>query len=269
MKRNKDHIIVLIFILIAGCFYLYYSYERSTPDTGEYRVVKVIDGDTIIIDDGRETSVRYIGIDCPEILHEGSAGDPFAERAMRLNEKLLQGNKVRLEYDKEKYDNFGRLLAYVYSDGSFVNIELVENGLAKKFIFEPNDRYEDEIDEAEDEAKSKRLGIWGDLGSMTGPPGNERYLVDLSDAGKYTGKRVVVEGKITDARATEKMIALAMGKEFNVTIYEGDWPNFEFFRIDPYTYYNGKTLRVTGRVRKYRGKPSMVVGHPMSIRIIE
>ena len=269
MKGNKDPIIVILFILIAGGLYLYYSYDREELGTDEYRVLEVIDGDTIIIDDGRETSVRYIGIDCPEIMHEGSAGDPLGQRATRFNEELLEDNVVRLEYDEEKYDSFGRLLAYVYSDGEFINLELVESGLAKKFIFEPNDRYESEIELAEEDAQSKRLGMWGDLGSMKEPPGNEQFLIDASEAGNYTGKRMMIEGEVAKVRETKKVTALAMGDDFYITIFSRDLPNFEFFGIDPATHYDGKTVKVTGRIRMYRGKPSMVVGHPMLIRVLE
>lgn len=269
MKGNKDPIIVILFILLALGLYLYYSYENERLETDEYRVLEVVDGDTIIIDDGRETSVRYIGIDTPEIQHEGSAGDPLSEKAMRFNEQMLEGSIVKLEYDKEKYDSFGRILAYVYSDGEFVNIELVERGLAKKFIFEPNDRYEKEIEDAQREAKSNRLGMWGDLSSMHEPSGNNQSLIDISNAKSYSGKRVVVEGKITGARQTEKVTVLELDREFRVTIFERDRPNFEFFRIDPDTHYQGEKVRVTGRVRMYRGKPSMVVGHPMSIRVLQ
>lgn len=269
MKGNKDPIIVILFILLAGGLYLYYSFDREELEADEYRVLEVIDGDTIIIDDGRESSVRYIGIDCPEITHEGSAGDPLAMQATRFNEELLEGDIVRLEYDEEKYDSFGRLLAYVYSDGEFVNLELVESGLAKKFTFEPNDRYVGDIELAQEEAQSERLGMWGDLHSMKEPPGNEQFLIDASDAGKYTGKRMVVEGKVSGVRETGKVTALEMGEDFRVTVFRRDRPNFEFFGIDPAAYYDGKNVRVTGRVKMYRGKPSMVVGHPMLIRVLQ
>ena len=269
MKGNKDPIIVILFILVAGGLYLYYSYEQDRLETDEYRVLEVLDGDTIIIDDGRETSVRYIGIDAPEIQHKGTAGDPLADKARRFNQELLQDNIVRLEYDEEKYDNYGRLLAYVYSGGEFVNLELVENGLAKKFIFVPNDRYVQQIELAQEDAQDKRLGMWGDLSTMQPPPGNRDYLIDIKDASSYTGKRVVVEGEVTDVRQTEKVIVLDLEQGFRVTIFESDWPNFEFFGIDPGAYYDAKTVMVTGRVRMYRGKPSMVAGHPMLIRVMQ
>lgn len=269
MKGNKDPLIVILFILVAGGLYLYYSYEHDRLETDEYRVLEVLDGDTIILDDGRETSVRYIGIDAPEIQHKGSAGDPLAQKASRFNEELLEDGIVRLEYDEEKYDNYGRLLAYVYSGGEFVNLELVENGLAKKFIFMPNDRYEQEIEDAQRDAKNKRAGMWGDLNTMQPPPGNSEFLIQIPDAKNYTGKRVVVQGKVTGVRKTEKVIVIEIDREFRVTIFKRDWPNFEFFNIDPETYYDGKSIRITGRVRMYRGKPSMVAGHPMLIRVLQ
>ncbi len=83
----------------------------------------VVDGDTVVLADGRH--VRYIGIDTPEIDHAKQQAEPLAYGARSVNRQLVEGQSVRLEYDRETTDRYGRTLAYVYrGDGVFVNAEL-------------------------------------------------------------------------------------------------------------------------------------------------
>ncbi len=269
MKGRKDPRLVLIFILIAAALYFFYSEDRKSPETREYRVVEVLDGDTVVIDDARGSSVRYLGIDTPEVPHEDAPGEPMAEVAREYNEELVGDKYIKLEFDEEKYDVYGRMLAHVYVDGVFVNLELLRKGLATDMIIEPNTKHSDSIHEALNEAKKHRRGIWGDLRAMKEPSGNGKYVIDISKASLYAGKRVVVEGEITNTRKTGKLIALKMGEELDVKIYESDWPNFSYFGIAPESYYKGKHLRVTGRLRVYHGTPGIVVGHPIAIRELE
>lgn len=80
-----------------------------------FHVKFVYDGDTILIDTGKK--VRYVGIDAPEIGHEGKGGEYMAFFASRdLNCRLIHQGRVKLEYDREKRDSHGRLLAYTYTE---------------------------------------------------------------------------------------------------------------------------------------------------------
>lgn len=89
----------------------------------------VIDGDTIVLVDGRH--VRYQGIDAPEIAHDNQPGDPFGQEARLYNERLVQGRKVRLKLDEQSADHYGRILAQVFlPDGTWINREMVAAGLA-------------------------------------------------------------------------------------------------------------------------------------------
>jgi len=84
------------------------------------RVRWVDDGDTIVLIDDRR--VRYIGINAPEIEHGDQPADPFGYEARELNRRLVFRKKVRLEYENQKTDRHGRVLAYVFlSRGTFVN----------------------------------------------------------------------------------------------------------------------------------------------------
>ncbi len=124
-------------------------------------VVRVIDGDTIEVDIiGMRFKVRYIGINTPELHDEQPEFRALAQEATRLNRELVEGKTVRLEKDVSGTDNFGRLLRYVYVDDTFVNAELVRQGLAWAEAYEPDTKYQDILEEAEAEAKEDKIGIW-------------------------------------------------------------------------------------------------------------
>src|ERR1044071_8328926 len=95
------------------------------------RVVRVVDGDTVVVrTGGHDERVRYIGVDTPESVKPGTPVQCFAKAASAANRRLVDGRRVRLDYDAERRDRYGRLLAYVYrrEDGEFVNAALVRDG---------------------------------------------------------------------------------------------------------------------------------------------
>mgnify|MGYP003562767794 CR=1 FL=1 len=119
----------------------------------------VADGDTIILQDRRH--VRYIGIDTPEIDHKNNHAAPFGIEALSRNRQLVEGWRLRLVFDREKKDRYGRTLAYVYrSDGLFVNAELLKEGLAYVLYRFPNGRRAKTLLSAQREAMEKHVGIW-------------------------------------------------------------------------------------------------------------
>jgi len=269
MKLGKDPIIVLVFIALALGFYFFSAREERHGEEKRARVEEVIDGDTIIIDDGRDSHVRYLGIDTPEISIQGSPGDPLAEEAKIFNERLVEGKRVRLEFDKDKYDRYGRLLAHVFVGEMHVNKEILKNGYGLPLVIEPNKLYSELMYSAAAEAKRQRKGVWGDLTELKPPSGNDEFLIDVTKADRYEGKRVVARGVINDVVEKEKVTVLSIEGGLNVVIFSDDLGNFEFFGIDPAHYYRGKNVQVTGRVRMYKGEPEIIVDHPMLIRTIE
>ncbi|MCC6713386.1 MAG: thermonuclease family protein [Candidatus Dadabacteria bacterium] len=267
MKPERKIVFILVFVVLAAVFHFYNNERQATgPDTGTVRVLDVIDGDTIVVDDGMKSRVRYLGIDTPELAWPDSPGDPLGAEAKEFNRKLVAGKDVRLEFDEEKYDVYGRLLAYVYADGVFVSGEMLRAGLASPLVIEPNRRHEDLLMEAAAEARQERKGIWGDLDTLAPPPGNGDFVVDPGKAERYEGKRVVVRGKVTGARKSRNVLVLDVEDELEVVIFPDDFGNFEFFGIDPAKDYEGKEIEVTGRVRVRKGKPGIVVAHPMLVR---
>ena len=119
----------------------------------------VVDGDTVVLADGRH--VRYIGIDTPEIDHKNQLAEPLAYEARSVNRQLVEGRSVRLEYDRETKDRYGRTLAYVYRrDGMFVNAELLRRGCGHLLYKYPNIAATQRLLEAQRQAMQQGRGLW-------------------------------------------------------------------------------------------------------------
>lgn len=148
-------LVILIVVLVTG--------DGDEPATStEARVTRVVDGDTVEADvDGTEEDVRYIGVDTPESVKPGTPVECFALKASHFNERLVEGKTVRLEYDAEQRDVYGRLLAYVYLGDTFVNAELVERGYATTLTIPPNTRFADLFARLKEKASELGRGLWG------------------------------------------------------------------------------------------------------------
>ena len=141
-------------------------------DYSDTLVVRAVDGDTLKLDSGER--VRLIGIDTPEIhesykLYRDSKKThqdirtikALGMRAFEFTRNLAEGKRVRLEFDLEKKDKYGRLLAYVYlKDGTFVNAEIVKQGYASLMTYQPNVKYADLFLKLYREARQNQRGLW-------------------------------------------------------------------------------------------------------------
>ncbi|MBI2850703.1 MAG: thermonuclease family protein [Chloroflexi bacterium] len=130
-----------------------------TPATAPSTTTRVIDGDTIELQDGRH--VRYLGIDTPETVHPTKPVQPFGPEASARNTELVEGKTVYLQKGQRDIDEYGRFLRYVYVDGTFVNAELVAEGLARAYIFDTADWYSQTLVQLEQYAKLRQRGLWG------------------------------------------------------------------------------------------------------------
>ncbi len=140
-----------------------------------------MDGDTVEISPaiGGITDVRLIGVDTPETKEPGCAPQPYGAEASSYAESVLSGQEVGLEFDVEKADQYGRLLAYVYPEGGeMFNEDLVEGGYAQAYPYPPNTRYADRFAAAQAQASVAGLGLWS-----LGPDG----LALLTDRGNGIG----------------------------------------------------------------------------------
>jgi len=139
--------------------------QEHAPLPRQARVERALDGDSVIISGGRQ--VRLIGVDAPE------RGEPLADEAREWIHSKLEGRWVRLEYDKETSDRYGRLLAYLWLEKGglevLVNEEIVGQGLARSYPYHPNVRYRDRIARRERQARDARDGIWQAASPGGGP----------------------------------------------------------------------------------------------------
>jgi micrococcal nuclease len=123
------------------------------------RVKAVLDGDTIVLESGER--VRYLGIDAPEVSHRDQPGDCYGDEALIANRNWVLHRQVRLEYDREKRDGYGRLLAYVLlEDETCVNAALLRGGFAWLLVPPAGIRRHAELGEAQREALRDRRGMW-------------------------------------------------------------------------------------------------------------
>lgn len=116
------------------------------------RVVSVVDGDTVDLDDGQR--VRLIGINTPE------RDQPFYGAASAFTRDLLRGQPVGIEYDLEQRDQYGRTLAYLWLGETLANQVIVAAGYANAYTVPPNVRYSPVFLAAEQDARSAGRGLW-------------------------------------------------------------------------------------------------------------
>jgi len=177
-----------IFILLGFCLYgilhaeqgVFYSSEKgkfimpfgSSYDYSDIKVKRAVDGDTLELENGER--VRLIGIDTPEMhasdklqrdsrrTHQDiSVIQKLGAQACEFTKNLVEGKRVSLEFDAERNDKYGRLLAYVYlKDGTFVNAEIVKQGYASLMTYPPNVRYVDLFGGLYQEARENKRGLW-------------------------------------------------------------------------------------------------------------
>lgn len=133
------------------------SLGQAFPNSGLVKFV--LDGDTIVLESGEK--VRYLGIDAPEIAHDKSEADCFGEQARKMNSDLVLHKRVSLQYDQEKADQHGRLLAYVIlPGGKCANAELLRAGCA--FVYRPAQDFRrlQEFLRLQKEAIRQHQGMW-------------------------------------------------------------------------------------------------------------
>jgi micrococcal nuclease len=129
----------------------------------EYPVLHIIDGDTIVIKTTTgEDKVRFIGIDAPETNVTNGAVECYGLEATEYLRYELEKETVTLEIDPSQgeRDTYGRLLAYVFLNGTNINQALVLGGYAREFTYDEPYKYRKEFKEAEVQAKEAQKGIW-------------------------------------------------------------------------------------------------------------
>jgi endonuclease YncB( thermonuclease family) len=139
-----------------------------------YRVERVVDGDTVVIEGGAH--LRYIGVDTPEMgRFDYSKPDPFSQEATDFNKRLVEGRQVRLAFGSEKLDRYGRMLAGVLVQdqrtGQWLDVseELARAGLARRMTNVGRVPNEGRLIRAEEAARAAGLGVHSRSAEKPGP----------------------------------------------------------------------------------------------------
>jgi micrococcal nuclease len=155
--------LVILCLLIAGRFR-----QSSVHPSADFRfepgvarhVERVVDGDTLMLEG--HVRVRLIGVDTPETKHPRKPVEPLGPEATEFTRSQVENRDVTLQFDRERRDRYGRVLAYVYVDGKLLNEEIIRAGFSRA---ETHYKFERAMalrfQQAEDEAREAGRGIWG------------------------------------------------------------------------------------------------------------
>jgi endonuclease YncB( thermonuclease family) len=145
--------------------------DLNVVSGGAYRVARVVDGDSIVLDSGLH--VRYAGVNTPELGRFVSAPAPLAKEAAARNRELVEGRRVRLTLSETPVDAHGRLIAHavVLSENAGeldVEAALLREGLARAMGIGLRAGEYERLKALEERAKADKLGIWGAPASAQG-----------------------------------------------------------------------------------------------------
>jgi micrococcal nuclease len=133
-------------------------------DNGQYDVLRVVDGDTLLLKKDR-LRVRLQGVDTPETVKEYTPVEDWGPEATAFTERFIRkaGNRVEITVDGEGVDQYGRHLAFVWSDGRLLNEELIAAGLARaKLAYDYSQAMKDRLRAAQNKARREKRGIWSE-----------------------------------------------------------------------------------------------------------
>lgn len=140
------------------------------------RVKRVVDGDTLLLTNGER--VRLFGVDTPETKKPDTPVQPFGPEASEFTRQMVEGQVVTLVFDRERYDKFGRTLAFVFVNQICLNEELIRQGLSAAQLQYPfRSDMKQRFTRAEAEAREHRRGLW----SIPGWDGRMQNLPPLSN----------------------------------------------------------------------------------------
>jgi len=214
-------------------------------------VSRVLDGDTVILTDGRH--LRFIGLNTPELARDERPTEPLAAAAtQRLQHLLRPSPHLQLQFGVERHDRYGRLLAHPFlPDGRNLSALLLREGLGFRIAVPPNLQFQNCYDAAEQQARQHARGVWHVAAFRTIPADQ----LARSDTGFRR-----VHGRISRVGESRTAWWLNMGRGFALRLPKKDRDSFD---IAP-RQLAGKTLTVRGWVYyvERKGELRMNLRHP-------
>lgn len=230
---------------------------------GSARVVEIIDGDTVVLDDGSE--VRLVGLQAPKLaLGRPDFEDwPLADEARASLEDLLLDEDVTLAYGGRRVDRHGRLLAHLFlADGTWVQAAVLSDGMARVYSFPDNRAAVQELLDLEIAARTAGRGIWAE----------PWYAVRTIDGlESEIDSFQLVEGRVIDVARVKDRAYLNFGTDwktdFTLVLDEDALRLFEAAGVDPENF-EGRRVRARGWLESFNG-PMIEITHPEQIEVIE
>ncbi len=243
----------LIFALLTGLFLFRFSLSADRPRAV---VSAVYDGDTIKVrfSGGRSEIVRLIGVDAPELGDTREEVLFWAMMSKRFAFTNLYREGVRLEYDWERRDRHGRLLAYVFLREFLFNEIMIRRGFAHAFLKYPfREEYRLRFAAAEQEARNESRGLWrGTPYPLVGPAETKRHIGEIMRVRFVCGR---IEGQ-------DKYVFLhASRADFAALVERRDLSRFPQLRG-----LVGNSVTVLGLVEEYRGHPQVLLFLPLQLQ---
>lgn len=193
--------VLVIVVVVSFVYQLVMSLKftdqnQKTPDlphpptNEQFKVSRVIDGDTIELESGQV--VRYIGIDTPETKNPTRSPECFGTEATGRNRQLVEGKLVRLERDVSEVDRYGRLLRYVWVGDDLINQRLVAEGFAQAASYPPDISRQEQFRQAEQLARKNQVGLWSSC---------ENEVAASTSSSQVLGadNECLIKGNISDA----------------------------------------------------------------------
>ncbi len=216
-------------------------------------VAYVIDGDTVILENNEK--IRLIGINAPEKESRGKAAEPFSLEAKLALSKLVDDVEVKVIIRKEKYDRYGRTLAYLeLQDGTDIQQVLIARGYAVVIAFPPNIENIDTYLKVESQARSRNAGIWG----------NSQSIIDLDQPDpELTAGFHIVSGRVAGIKKSKRGLHFIIGDNLDAFIGYSAWN--EYWNDQSADELVGKVIETRGWIHKRQNHYWMVVRHPSMI----
>lgn len=131
----------------------------TAPEQAVVRIKRVVDGDTLLLEGGER--VRLLGVDTPETVKPDTPVQFLGPEASAFTKQMVEGRQVTLVFDKERYDRYHRILAFVYVSETCLNEELIRNGLSFAQLQYPyRSDMKRRFKQAEAEAQAQKRGLW-------------------------------------------------------------------------------------------------------------
>ncbi|MFQ5776229.1 MAG: thermonuclease family protein [Kiloniellaceae bacterium] len=227
------------------------------------RVAEIVDGDTLVLADGRE--VRLVGIQAPKLPlgRPGFKAWPLGAEAKAALGELALGREVSLAYGGRRTDRHGRVLAHLFDGaGRWVQGELLARGLARVYSFADNRALIPEMLAREAGARRAGRGIWADPFYAVRTP---------EQAAQRVGGFELVQGRVRAVAEVRGRVYLNFGpdwrSDFTVTLAPAARRVFAAAGVDPASYA-GRVVRVRGWLKSFNG-PMIEATHPEQIEVIE